>query len=119
MRWRVDPEQRMSIELADELRKLTMSGKYKGVFSHLANEGKRHQIVAQILKAMGMIPGASDFMFMWDTGRGCIELKVHPNKQNDNQRHFQAWCEGNNIPYAVCYSVEQALEVLRQWQAIQ
>lgn len=117
--WKLEPEQKLSVLFADELRKLTIAGAYKGIWCHVANEGKRSQIVGAILKAMGLIPGSPDYWFIWQTGRGVIELKVRGNTQQPTQKHFQQWCEGNNIPYAVCYSVEQALEVLRQWQAIQ
>lgn len=113
--WRLEPEQRESIELADILRKATSNGSLKAVWSHVANEGKRSQIVGAILKAMGLIPGAPDFWFIWEKGGGVIELKIKPNKLSDNQNYFFKWCDHNNVPRAVCYSKEAALEVLEGW----
>ena len=116
--WKLEPEQKLSILFADELRKLTVSGAYKGIWCHAPNEGKRSQIVGLILKAMGLIPGSPDYWFIWQNGRGCNELKVRGNRQTDQQKNFQIWCEHNGISYAVCYSVEQGLATLTEWGAI-
>lgn len=114
---KVEPEQRLSIELADALRKLTIKGEYRGMWWHTANEGKRHAIVALILKAMGMLPGAPDFVFLWSFGSGIIELKVGKPKLQPSQEDFKQWAADSAIPHATCTSVEQALAYLRTWGA--
>lgn len=117
--WKIEPEQRLSIEFSDALRAASVDGKYKGVWTHVPNEGKRHQITACIMKAMGMIPGVYDYNFMWgETGRGVIELKAGSNKPTEHQIRYKAWCDMHGIPNAVCYSVDEALGVLKEWGAL-
>ena len=113
-KWRIDPEQRLSIKLADKLRWLEVQGRMKCCWTHIPNEGKRSQIVGAILKRMGMIPGAADFVFTGAFGGGYIELKIHPNGQNDNQRYFEMWCNQRNSKYVVHTAMEDTAEALDQ-----
>lgn len=112
------PEEQMSVELADNLRELTLQRKMHCVFTHIANEGKRSLLVALITKAMGMIPGVGDFLFCWATGSAFIELKAGKNKQSENQKNFELWCQENDVKYAVCYSVEESILTLQRWGLI-
>jgi hypothetical protein len=110
---RLGAEERISIELADAMRKHVASGRYRGVWFHVANEGKRHQITALIQKAMGMIPGVSDFVFIWNGGAAFIELKAGKKTQTDSQKFFARWCSSSRLTYAVCRSVSEAEDLLR------
>lgn len=112
------PEEKMSVELADKLRELTLQKKLGCLWCHIPNEGKRSSLVAIITKAMGMIPGVGDFLFCWGSGSAFIELKAGKNKQSAHQKCFQEWCEDNDVPYALCYSAEEALEMLTGWGLI-
>lgn len=112
------PEEKMSVELADKLRELTLQRQMRCVFTHLANEGKRSLLVALITKAMGMIPGAADFLFCWANGSAFIELKVGRNKQSNSQKNFQLWCQENGVLYALCYSADDAILTLKGWGLI-
>ena len=116
--WALEPEQRLSIEFADIMRGLTLKGVYRGVWGHVPNEGKRHQIVAAIMKAMGMISGTPDYFFIWPGGAGVIELKFGDNKLTDNQWHYQLWCEAEGLNHAVCWSSQEAISKLTEWGAI-
>lgn len=119
--WKLQPEQRLSVELADALRIEAKDGRLKAVFCHVANEGKRSKIVASILKAMGLIPGSPDFWFIWNGGGGLIELK-RPDKPlpklEDNQEYFMQWAQSLSVRHAVHNSVQDALQTLRQWGAL-
>lgn len=117
-KWKVQPEQRLSIEFADELRKATSQGRLKAVWCHVANESKRSIVVGLILKAMGMIPGACDFWFI-GANNGClIELKRPdenlPKDFKDNQKLFSIWAEANGVPVYLHNTVSGALESLRE-----
>lgn len=116
--WHLDPEQRLSIEFADIMRDLTLKGVYRGLWGHLPNEGKRHQIVGAIMKAMGMISGQPDYFFMWEKGHGVIELKFGNGKLTETQWHYQLWCEAENINHAVCWTAQEAVSKLAEWGAI-
>lgn len=111
-------EEIISIEFADALRKATLEGRLKAVWCHVPNEGKRHVFVAMIMKAMGLLSGALDYWFIWDTGGCVIEFKAGKNKLSEFQEYFFTWCESKNVPKAVCYSPESGLEVLKKLGAL-
>ena len=133
--WRVSVEDKMSIDFADTLRQFSMDGLLRGTWTKLGNEGKRSMIVGAILKAMGMLPGAADFVFVWENGGGWIELKK-PAKRgasdktgkdiqlqaagvlSDAQRDFRLWSQSEGVNHAVCYSVDAAIDTLKAWGAL-
>jgi len=120
----LEPEQRMSIEFADKLRLLTQdyydsnekSG-LRGVWCHVANEREAGWLTMLILRGMGMLAGAPDYWFVWPNGGGLIELKVD-SPLSPAQQHFQSWATSYGVKYAVCYSVEAAIDALIEWGAI-
>lgn len=122
--WKIDPEQRITIEFADFMRQQALEGGYHGVWFHVPNEGKRHKITACIMKAMGMLAGVPDFIFIWKNkqtgllGAGFIEMKTPGNKQSPSQKDFQAWAEFWGIPYAVHNDAGNAAYQLKQWGAL-
>lgn len=116
--WKIEPEQRLSIQVADYLRAATLDGSLIGVWHAVPNEGKRHQIVAAIMKAMGMLPGVGDIHVTGTWGSGYLELKVKPNKQSQTQKDFQAWCKLEEIHYAVCYEMDDVIDTLKSWGAL-
>ena len=111
-------EEKLSIDFADRLRELTLQKRLRCTFVHLPNEGKRSRLVAIILKAMGMIPGAGDYALSWKDGSGYIELKIKPNKQTDNQKDFEYWCHYNGVGYLVAYNIEDAMKIVSSWGLI-
>lgn len=115
MKFRIEPEQRLSIEVADWLRGMSLTGQLKAVFFHVPNESKRHIITAMILKAMGMLSGVSDFIFLWNDGSGVIELKVGKGKETENQLLFFDWCDSLGVYRATCRSLEDVQRTLKTW----
>ncbi len=113
------PEQRLCIEFVDALRRLSAQDKLKCVFNHMANEGRRSRINGDQLRSMGMIAGAPDYCFHWRDGSGFIEMKAGKNNLQDSQKDYKLWCEAMGVRYHVCRSVEDALEVLTLWGAIE
>lgn len=101
----IKPEQRFSIHLADRLRELTLTRRYRGIWSHIPNEGERSRLFGVLLKAMGLIPGATDYFFIWATGAGVIELKVHPETMSDTQLDYRDWCVQSGVNHA-CVTCE-------------
>jgi hypothetical protein len=84
----------------------------------ISNEGKRSVQLAAAFKAMGMCPGAAD---MWIGVLGTsyfMELKVGDNRQQENQKKFEAWCGECGFIYVVVYTLDEALAHLRAWGAI-
>lgn len=135
MNWKITAEERECIKFADRMRSLTLDRKYQGIWFHAANEGKRHLITALIMKAMGMIAGTPDFVFIGPWGNGLIEFKAPElrgrspktgkdiilragGQQSEYQAYFQLWAAEGNVAYVVCTSVDEAIAVLREWGAI-
>lgn len=120
---RLKPEEQLSIDFADALRQETLAGRLICVWTHPANEiaGRRDgkaQIRYAIAKAMGLIDGTADYLFLWATGSGVLEAKVGSNRQQPNQVDFEVWCEEMGIPYATFSSAKEGLDILATWGAL-
>jgi len=60
-------------------------------------------------KAMGMLPGVPDILFIWKGKLHGIELKVDGGVVSPAQKELhRTWLE-NGVTVVVCYSVEQVL----------
>lgn len=116
--WKLEPEQKLSVEVADMLRAFTLQGKLRGVWHAVPNEGKRNRIVACIMKAMGLLPGVADLSFKGAWGGGYIELKTEKGRQQGSQKQFQAWCEQEGVNYALCRSLGDVMDTLKAWGAL-
>lgn len=114
-RWKIEPEQRECIEFFDRVRLAYLDGRLRCVAFHVGNEGKRHKIVASIMKAMGMVSGASDYVFLARDSAGVIEMKAGKNTPTENQKTFMCWCEQCGVRNAVCYSADEAEQTLKAW----
>jgi hypothetical protein len=134
----LQPEESLSVAVATELRRLTHQGGLRAVWSRLPlehPEGGRYGMAAQCKRvAMGGVPGAPDFWFIWDGGGGLIELKTEGAQASlltpsgkaglrkgrrtylrGRQRLFQAWAGMFHVEHAVCRSVDEVVAVLKQW----
>jgi hypothetical protein len=109
------PEERLSIEVANMLRKESIEGNLKAVWTHVANESKRHRITALVLKAMGLISGALDFFFIGSHNSGLIELKSSTGRLSENQKLYIAWALSLGVPHAVCRTVDEVRDTLIAW----
>jgi hypothetical protein len=114
----LDAEARLCMQIADRLRELTLDGSLKAVWCHVPNEGKRNWFTAILLRAIGMLPGAFDYWFIWEGGGGIIEIKVDGDL-NENQEYFETWALSKNVNKAVARSVEKVIDILTRWGAIE
>lgn len=116
---RTGPEDKLAIEVATYLRAATLRGMLKATWTHIPHEvgggGKMAAIRMALAKAMGLIKGSADYVFVGPAGSGWIELKVKGNSQSPEQRDFQLWCEATGTRYAVCRSLEEVIENLFSW----
>lgn len=109
---KMGPEDMLSYELAIWLRTQYFDGKLNAVFTHIANEGAGK--VAMIRKkAIGMMPGAADWLITDGRRIVFIELKAGKNKQSAAQIEFNGWCNEVGVPYAVCYTLEAAIAFIK------
>lgn len=112
---KLHPEQALAVQVANWLREKSHDGSLSAVWTHVANEGKRTPHTANILKAMGMIPGTSDYVFLWRDGSGVIELKVGNNDLTDAQKMFFEWSDANGVRHFICRSVQEVSVALSKW----
>jgi hypothetical protein len=89
---------------------------------HVANE---QQSIRKNLKdimylkhlcAMGLYPGASDYMIMYKPGKmASIEFKRNKSsKLSNNQKVFKSRCEDLCIPYLCTYDVDEAVAFMEK-----
>ena len=116
-RLRIKPEEDLSIRYACALRHAALEGRLCAVFTHPANElAGRSTSVARsaIARAMGLISGTPDFLFLGDGRCLAQEAKIGRNDLTPKQRDFRQWCEVNNVPFRAFRTVEEGLEQLRE-----
>lgn len=81
----------------------------------IPNGGQRHIKVASKMKAEGVKAGVWD-LFLPVAKEGYhglfIEMKIKPNKLNDNQVEFQEFIDKQGYKSVVCYSWGEAQEEL-------
>lgn len=112
------PEEAECLQIADMMRGLTLKGRYRGVWFHVPNGGRRGKVTTAVYRMLGLIPGVADYAFLWDGGCGVIEVKAGRGRLEDSQKHFRVWCERTGVPWALCYSADELNEQLRAWGAL-
>lgn len=111
-------EERLCVAIADRMRGHTTSGRYKGIWFHVANEGRRSILTAIILRAMGLIPGVFDYFFAGRWGCGLIEVKIPDGVVSPEQKDFQLWAEDHGVHTAICRTVCSFEGKLMEWGAL-
>jgi len=64
-------------------------------------------ISGAIAKAMGIIPGVSDTIFLWEGVAHLIEFKTETGRQSPDQVHWQLFVEKAGFDYYIIRSLEQ------------
>lgn len=110
-------EDKICIEFANRLRAWTLQRQLIAVWSHIPNElaggTNNAKIRYAIAKALGMITGTADYLFLWRDGAAALEVKAARGIQSEGQKHFQVWCEMMGVPYFVVYSADEGERTLR------
>ena len=114
------PELEMCMAFSSKLRSIVLDGKLNGVFTHVPNEiGWSKNKVAQAIyagaKAMGMIVGTSDYIFIGPHGGLALEAKTKTGTQNPGQKDFEVWCKEQGVPYHVFRSVDEGVDLLKKY----
>ena len=89
------------------------------VHFHVPNGEERDKRVAAKLKAMGVLPGVADLVFVSIDGCGrlrvlFLELKAKGRKPTLVQREFAEAVRTAGAEYAVADNIDAALELLRE-----
>jgi hypothetical protein len=80
---------------------------------HIPNEAKRSKIEWVQLKAKGLIPGATDYVFFWNEKGYAIEAK-DPNtgKISPDQIKVHEALKSQGIPVFIVYSDQEFIQVI-------
>src|SRR5687767_3288367 len=121
-RGRMGAEDRLSVEVATMLRVAAIEGRLSATWTHVPHEaagrGKFAAIYMAKAKAMGLIKGSADFVFVWPNGGGWIELKTDEGRLTPEQKAFREWCKDTGAHHALCRSVAEVEEKLFEWGAL-
>ncbi|CAB5162434.1 hypothetical protein UFOVP152_28 [uncultured Caudovirales phage] len=115
------PEDLTCMAFVTELRAATLGGRLRAVWTHPANElaglsprSPRPMLVrAAIARALGLITGSSDYLFLWEGGSLAMEFKSDKGSLTDGQRDFRSWCADMGVPFHVVRSASAGLQILR------
>ncbi len=89
------------------------------LWTHFPAGERRDLKTAQKLKAMGLKPGWSDFLFVLPNGQlGKIELKIGTTPLSDEQIKVRDKAIALGCGYVVCRSVDEVEAALTRWLAL-
>jgi len=74
----------------------------------VANERKASKATTGRLKAQGLMPGAPDYVVLWDGGGALIEFKTAKGRVSPAQQNFGKRATDVQWPYFVCRSWQDA-----------
>lgn len=116
------------ILFADTLRQAALTGKLRATFSHLPHEvgggTKNAALRYSLAKALGLISGSGDYVFVWKGGGCWIEMKRaklaatehrarrDAGRLSATQKGFRDWCAMLDVPYHVATSAREGLAIL-------
>lgn len=115
-RLRLGPEDSMCLDFATRLRVASIEGRLRAVWTHPANElafSFHKSPRAGIARALGLITGASDYLFLWDGGSAALEAKAKTGSLTDGQKDFRAWCEEQRVPHFVFRTADDGEQILK------
>ena len=125
---KIGEEDREALTFANALRAATLEGRLDAVWLHPANElagitrktpkGYRTLPQVALARALGLITGTSDYVFLRSSGALAIEFKSARGSLRLAQRDFRDWCEARGVPFHVVRSAEDGLQILRDAGAL-
>lgn len=71
---------------------------------------KGNNVTGAIDKALGLVPGVSDCIFIWKNKIYCVEFKTEIGKQSPRQQWWQDLIEKQGATYIILRSFDQAKE---------
>ena len=78
----------------------------RGLLFHVPNGGNRNAREGAKFKTMGVIPGVSDLIFLYDGVAHFIELKNEKGVQSKRQKNWEALVKAERFPYYIVRSLD-------------
>lgn len=103
---------RLGISERDICRQITsylLLAKPNCVWFHVPNEGMGYR---GALKAIGMVAGAPDYVFVSANKTMLVEVKTKTGRISSAQRLFKAWCEDKGVDYRIIHSLDDLRETI-------
>ena len=85
------------------------------VWAHPANELCKPDAATAVARALGLITGTGDYLFLWRDGSGVIEAKSATGSLTPAQRDFRDWCADRGVRWAKIRTADQGEVTLREW----
>lgn len=104
------PEDAFQIALVNDLRRILHP---RVVMAAVPNGGYRTRAEAGILKAMGVLPGFPDLLFLWNGRAYGLELKAPKGKLSPAQKELHPRLAVAGMTVGVVRSLDEALDSLR------
>lgn len=109
----IKPEQKLCIDIANHLRKVTIEDNFSYVWFHVPNEFSSYNPVYGLKMGwMGRIAGVADFCFVGKDKSLFLEIKTGKVKQSPSQKIFKEWCDEKQVSYHLAYSFEEAIHII-------
>lgn len=119
-RGKLGPEDAESYRFANLLREATLNGTLRAVWTHPANElayakGGKQTAQAGKARALGLITGTSDYLFLTGQQSLALEFKSGTGRLTEGQSDFAKWCRDCGVPYFIVRSADAALALLVEY----
>lgn len=116
-RGKLGPEDTQAYAFANALRVAVLEGRLKAVFCHVANElayakGGKQTAQAGKARALGLITGTSDYLFLAGQQSLALEFKSDTGRLTEPQSDFAKWCRDCGVPYFIVRSAAAGLTIL-------
>lgn len=119
-------EEKECIKFAFEVRQLIREKRFNGIFLHIPNEygGNSQPLYGHKLNLMGRFPGAADYLIVARQKNTpvpitlFIEFKARGKKLRKTQELFQWWCQMVGVDYHICYTKQEAIKILENYNFI-
>lgn len=85
---------------------------YRGLLFHVPNGGSRNAREGAKFKAMGVVPGVADLLFIFDGKLYAFELKTDKGSQSKSQLKWQVIAEIHGVVYEVVRDLTKFKELI-------
>mgnify|MGYP001521482673 FL=1 len=94
---------------------------WRGLLFAVPNGGRRDGITGKKLKDEGVVPGVSDLLLLYPSGKYhalCVEMKTPKGRQSEVQKAWQRAVERAGYKYALCRSLADFITTIEKYLAL-
>lgn len=120
LNYALKPEELICVQFTSYMKEMTLTGKCKHVWFHVANEGSGggKQFWGKRQRNMGKFAGVSDYVFLGNSSLA-LEIKADAKKTlEDSQEIFKRWCGDCDVPYVMATSYQEAVDAVIKYKVV-